>query len=230
MDKDTMDAALARFDSRISKAKKEDLIKKEADELRDKNIKRMAELGIIRSLPDSVRAPMKKGRLFNLYTKLIELVDIELNKLDKKLGSPTGFYKTYRSQIKRLYDEFGKLTRWVGGVEPVSVISFAAEFLEQSEVKYPKELYNHLREIVDYYERGGVAAEKDLWEGGEAFKVWKSLPAYVDMSTEETYEAFKDLNETRTLIKRARIENIPQINAQKFVRGLIHEINKNRKG
>jgi hypothetical protein len=164
------------------------------DPARDRQIKKMAELGIVRSMKSLIKEPLKKGRLQNRYDQLQKLTDQELNRMDSEISkniTPSRFYLTYKHQIQRLLDDFGFATKWISGCNASTVVSFVVQFLEHSDTKYPKKLYAVLEDILDYYERGGHVTEKEFEEAISAFELWKDLPAYVPEFPEDDPETMR---------------------------------------
>jgi len=137
---------------------------------KNKKLKKMAELGVVRSLPDLMKVKPKPGRLTNKLFQLRYLVDNEFRNF------PIKFFENNRDTITKLLNEFGKLTKWHGKEQHiVTIASFCLAILENSESKYPKEMFTLLNDIVDYFERDGFIPEKVFWEGGDAFEKWNNL-------------------------------------------------------
>jgi hypothetical protein len=139
-------------------------------------LKFVAELGILKTIPDFLEKPLKPGRLKRLFIEIDSLINIELRKIVKR--NPT-FYKDNKSALAYYLDQFGKEANWIGKESHVaSVISFCLAFLEVSNYKYPDKLFELLNDVVDYFERVGNIEQDDLFNAENFINVWTNIPDY----------------------------------------------------
>jgi hypothetical protein len=141
-----------------------------------KELKFVAELGILKTIPDFLEEPLKPGRLKRIFIEIDSLINIELKKIVRK--NPT-FYKDNKSALAYYLNQFGKEANWIGkGTHVASVISFCLAFLEVSNYKYPDKLFELLNDAVDYFERVGNIEQDDLFNAENFINVWTNIPDY----------------------------------------------------
>jgi hypothetical protein len=142
----------------------------------NKQIKFVVELGILKTIQDHLKEPLKPGRLRSAFFEVEHLVGIELTKIYQK---DPNFFPDNKSAIAYYLHEFGKKANWIDNETHVaSVVSFCLAFLETSEYKYPEKLFENLNKIVDYYERAGFISYKDLTNAEDFENIWKNIPDY----------------------------------------------------
>lgn len=144
-------------------------------------IKHVAELGVLKTIPDFLQEPLKPGRLKKAFLEIDILINQELKKIVQK--NPN-FYHDNKSAIAYYLDQFGKEANWIGNETHVaSVVSFCLAFLENSKYKYPDKLFALLNKIVDYYERRGNIKSEDLYNAENFINVWENIPNYSFVNT-----------------------------------------------
>jgi len=143
---------------------------------KNEELKFVAEIGILKTIPDFLKEPPKEGRLKRIFTE----IDFILNKiLQKKVRKNPNYYKDNVKGLAYYLDKFGHEAKWIGEETHVaSVISFCLVFLEQSQEKYPEKLFTLLNELIDYYERVGHIKFEDFKIAEDFAEVWQNIPAY----------------------------------------------------
>jgi len=137
---------------------------------------KLAELGILRSMPDFLGEPLKPGRLRGRFVEVAFFVDQEL----KSIGAnDPEIYKDNTEEIKAYLDKFGKIMN-VGHLDKedihvASVVCFCMGFLEKTKTKYPAKLYGYLKDIIDYYERADKIKYSDFMNGRSFHKEWEKI-------------------------------------------------------
>jgi hypothetical protein len=138
--------------------------------------KHIAELGILKTIPDFLAQPLHPGRLKKAFLEIEYLVGKELQKIYK--NNPN-VYADNKEALSYYLDEFGKQAEWIGNETHVgSVVSFCLAFLETSNYSYPDKLFDSLNKIVDYYERDGYIDTDDLINAENFHNVWENVKDY----------------------------------------------------
>ena len=144
----------------------------------NQEIKFVAELGILKTIPDFLTQPLKPGRLRAAFVEVEHYVDMELTKIYSRNKT---FFQDNKKAITYYLDEFGKKAKWIGNETHVgSVISFCLAFLETSQYKYPDKLFESLNKIIAYYERAGYINTDDLVNAENFQNVWTTIEDYPD--------------------------------------------------
>lgn len=141
----------------------------------DKLLKKAAELGILRSMPDFLKEPLKPGRLKRLFMEIGFIVDVELRKI---YNQNPNFFKDNKDELIHYLDKFGRITCWGNDksyVHVASVVAFCLAFLEGTKSNYNPKLVPLLVKALDYYERQGNLNYSDLWTGDMFNKKWDAL-------------------------------------------------------
>lgn len=142
----------------------------------NEEIKHIAELGILKTIPDFLVEPLKPGRLKSAFLEVEYLVNKELQFF--YFGNPN-VYEDNKEAITYYLDAFGKAANWIGEETHVgAVVSFCLAFLETSHYNYPGELFDSLNKIVDYFERAGHIATEDFINAEGFQNVWETIPDY----------------------------------------------------
>jgi len=142
---------------------------------RKAEIIKASELGILRSMPDFLAEPLKPGRLKRKFMEVALIVDGELRKIYQKNPS---FFSDNKKELSLHLTKFGKITEWGNnkdGIHITSVVSFCLAFLEVSGSTYSPKLFEHLTDILDYYERAGNLHHEDLWTGQMINEKWEEI-------------------------------------------------------
>ncbi len=137
---------------------------------------KLAELGILRSMPDFLGEPLKPGRLRARFMEIEFIVD---NELKRVFANDPNIYKDNLSEITAYLEKFGKIMN-VDNLEKAdihvaSVVCFCMSFLETTKTKYPKKLYEYLKDIIDYYERADNIKHSDFMSGRTFHKEWERI-------------------------------------------------------
>lgn len=137
---------------------------------------KLAELGIMRSIPDFLEEPLKPGRLKRLFGDIIFIVDQELAKIYKFNGN---IFEDNISEITKYVNRFGDILHKGGlqkeDIHVASVVCFCLSFLKDSKSKYPDELNKYLVDVVDYYERVDNASYIDFMKGRNFYEEWEMI-------------------------------------------------------
>jgi len=137
-------------------------------------LKKAAELGILRSMPDFLQESLKPGRLKRRFMEIGLIVDGELRKIYRH--NPN-FFTDNRSELAIYLERFGKVTEWgqdKSGIHIASVVAFCLAFLEVSKSNFNPKLIGHLTDILDYYERVNNLKYSDLWAGKVFNEKWEN--------------------------------------------------------
>lgn len=154
--------------------------------LGNKEIKHLAELGILKTIPDFLVEPLKPGRLRTAFMEVEYLVNKELQMFYSR---DPNVYRDNKEAIAYYLDAFGKAANWIGNETHVgAVVSFCLAFLETSHYNYPDKLFDSLNKIIDYYERAGHIATEDLINAEGFQNVWETIPDYNE------YNEFQKVN------------------------------------
>ena len=166
----------------------------------------MAELAMMRNLGEVNLGKLmkKKGRLFNLYERLIKLVDIEFRNFvseDMLVSIVNEHPELLKAQdISRIVERYGKVrigiraqkyidefTKQTGFGNPNHVmvhISMLALICEKSEYKYPDKLTNVFVDITDYLQNGNNTPEEANYTAEHGFYIWEAITKeelYIDI-------------------------------------------------
>jgi len=141
----------------------------ESNEIRNNNINHLAELALIRALPDAIIPQTKPGRLKGKCINLIKVVDKEFSKV------PLLNDDEYE-EIKQKMIAFGKQTGWEGQQRHiVTLTSFLLTMIEESKFKYHAKITDNLNDIFDYFERAKDAKPLCFLAGDIANMKWKKI-------------------------------------------------------
>jgi hypothetical protein len=135
-----------------------------------KQLRTVAELGLIRSIPDNTKSPEKNGRLKGLYKKLQKAVDQKLQTLPR----PT-FAEVNR--IEGIYLAFGKATGWEKKTRHIGTLaSFClGDGVLVSNKDYSPKINSILMDIVDYFDRANKINGLTYAAGCDASEKWAGL-------------------------------------------------------
>ena len=135
-----------------------------------------AELGIMRSMPDFLASPLQVGRLRNKFEQVGMIVDFELRKL---YAQDEHFFRDNKEEIGAYLNKFGMImgnnAQERSKIHIVSVVGFCLMFLEESKSTYPEKLFEHLKDILDYFEREKEVNYSDFWKGKNFYDEWSLL-------------------------------------------------------
>ena len=137
---------------------------------------KLAELGILRSMPDFLEEPLKPGRLRARFMEISFIVD---NELKNVFINDPDVYKDNLLEIAAYLEKFGKIMN-VGNLEKkdihvASVVCFCMSFLEDTKTKYPEKLSEYLKDIIDYYDRVDNIKHDDFVSGRSFHEKWEKL-------------------------------------------------------
>ena len=140
----------------------------------DITLKKAAELGILRSMPDFLQEQLKPGRLKRRFMEIGIIIDGELRKIYNY--NPT-FFTDNKQELTVYLERFGKVTEWGDekkNVHIASVVAFCLAFLEVSKSNFNPKLIELLTDILDYYERADKLKYSDLWDGAIFSDKWEA--------------------------------------------------------
>lgn len=136
----------------------------------------LAELGILRSIPDFLAEPLKPGRLRARFMEIEFIVDSKLKQVNKSY--PDIFIDNVK-EITAYLDKFGKILNPENidkeDLHVASVVCFCMSFLENTKSVYSPKLYKYLQDIIDYYERANNIKYSDFMEGRKFHEEWEAV-------------------------------------------------------
>ncbi len=147
--------------------------------LTDTQIKILAELALIRAIPDQELdeewreshdlKPLKPGRLRGLFERLVKVVDKEMGTIPQPLEADI-------NKVNGLIREFGRASGWEYKQYPVVVnISFCAGIFENSTSKIAPKIIHLINEIIDYFDRKEPVPLRYFRGGLFAAEKWNEL-------------------------------------------------------
>jgi hypothetical protein len=136
---------------------------------RKNDIKHLAELALIRAIPDLVVGGLKKGRLKSLMTRLQKAVDLDL----AKLRQPT---QQDLDLIWEVVDTFRRESGWgKKHHHPATIACFCLAIIDRSDRRFNTRIIAMLNEISEYYDRVGDLRRPSLWAADLACRKWLAL-------------------------------------------------------
>ena len=130
-------------------------------------LKHIAELALIRSIPDCC-SNIRPGKERGLYDRLQKAVDKDLSK-----------YKIYSKDLDLIepkIEAFGKLSGWQGQEKhPVTMLGFCLVLIEKSDRKFNNKIIETINKIVAHYERGNMLKSASCWAAILAAEKWEAL-------------------------------------------------------
>lgn len=136
----------------------------------------LAELGILRSMPDFLAEPLKPGRLRTRFMEIGFIVDDKLKQIFK---TDKDIYIDNIQEITAYLEKFGKIMNpddiAKKDIHVASVVCFCMSFLETTKSVYPPKLYEYLKDIIDYYERANNIVYGDFLKGSTFYKEWEKI-------------------------------------------------------
>lgn len=146
---------------------------------RPADVKKLAELGIIRALP-TIKAEdiVKQGRLLGRIHNLEKACTIEM----RKVKGGEKLYLQHKDTILKLLTIFGEMTGWMNkGVHLLIGASFCLKIIENSEFEYTPKIAENLNDIIDYFGRGNVNLDETFEEVYPiAIEAWNNLEVCKD--------------------------------------------------
>lgn len=137
---------------------------------------KLAELGILRSMPDFLEKPLKPGRLRARFMEVGFIVD---NELKKVFANDQDVYTDNLEEITVYLEKFGKIMNVKdlakADIHVASVVCFCLNFLEDTKTIYPSKLYEYLKDIIDYYERVDNIKHSDFMNGKLFHEEWEKI-------------------------------------------------------
>lgn len=135
---------------------------------------KLAELGILRSMPDFLGEPLKPGRLRGRFMEIEFIVDNELKRI---FADDPNVYKDNILSITAYLEKFSKIMNADNlakeDIHVASVVCFCMSFLDTTKTKYPEKLYEYLKDIIDYYERADKIKHSDFMKGRTFHEEWE---------------------------------------------------------
>ncbi|MHA1658062.1 MAG: hypothetical protein ACTSUT_02930 [Promethearchaeota archaeon] len=138
---------------------------------------KLAELGILKSMSDFLKEPLKPGRLRTRFMEIQFIVDLELQKIYKQ---DPNVYQDNKEELSLYLEKFGQILtnnkrKTPEDLHVASVVCFCLSFLETSKTVYNKKLYTYLNDIIDYYERQNNVMYKDFRQGQSFYEKWEKI-------------------------------------------------------
>ena len=135
-------------------------------------MRKMAELAMIRAIPDLIIGDVKPGRLKRVLTDLTAEVDLALERLPQPTCSDM-------IAVEGKINEFGRLSRWEGKERNVNTMAlFCQSMIEESDFEFSAKIVELLVDLVDYFERVGKTPDASYLAGGLAAKKWRAVTRY----------------------------------------------------
>lgn len=134
-----------------------------------KRIDHIADLALIRALPEFMAGKLKEGRLKNKSNLLIKAVDQDL----KRLG-PISDFELEMVRLKMI--EFGKRTGWQKKEKHLAtLLSFLLAMVEDSSFYFNPKILENLNHMFDYFDNAGDAKIICNVAGAIANTKWQSI-------------------------------------------------------
>jgi len=129
---------------------------------------KVAELALIRAIPDSLIPKTKPGRLQGRLVKL-------RTEIDKMFNG----YVLQGAELEKVQQKimaFAEKSGWEGKEKHVcTAISFMLAMIEDSEHTYPEKITELLNDILDYFERKKTTKQLCYIAGDIAAKKWRGI-------------------------------------------------------
>jgi len=120
---------------------------------------KLAELALIRAIPDMSVVDLKNGRLKGLYTRLVKAVDKDLQSITKATRQDL-------TECRKLVFGFLKLTGWDGNTKHIfTLLSFCSLMLEESQFRYNPNIQNVINELFGFIEQREPVRPICCWAG-----------------------------------------------------------------
>jgi hypothetical protein len=133
------------------------------------DLKHLAELALIRAIPDLIVGGLERGRLKSLMTRLQKAVDLDLAKMRR----PT---KKDLDQVWEIVDTFRQQSGWdKKHHHPGTLVCFCLAVIDGSDRKINPRIIDALNQITDYYDRAGDLHPPSLWAADLACRKWMAL-------------------------------------------------------
>jgi hypothetical protein len=147
------------------------------DKERKNLIIKMAELGVLRSLPDMLDKNLKPGRLRSRYVEVSLIVDEQLKGIYEFYNYSSAFFKDNRELIAEYLNMLGDITGWKQKPTDIAeVVAFCVAMVERApKNRYPDALLKNLTEVLEYYERGDGVSYANLYNGDKFESKWNRL-------------------------------------------------------
>jgi hypothetical protein len=137
--------------------------------MKKSDLKHMAELALIRAIPDLIVGGLGRGRLKSLMSRLQKAVDLDLEKMRRPK-------KRDLDNIWEIVETFRKQSGWdKKGHHPGTLVCFCLALIDRSDRKFNPRILTLLNDISDYYDRAGDLHRPSLWAADLACKRWLAL-------------------------------------------------------
>lgn len=137
---------------------------------------KVSELGILKSMESFLGEPLKPGRLKRRYLEVSMMVDTELRKI---FAQDPNFYVDNKQEMTAYLEKFGNIMNTSADkkedIHVASVVAFCLCFLEDTKSHYPEKLYEYLKDILCYYERGKDIKYSVFWAGRKFHEEWEKI-------------------------------------------------------
>jgi len=137
---------------------------------------KLAELGIMKSMPDFLGEPLKPGRLRGRFMEIEFFVDSTLQKI---FANDPNIFVDNKQEMTIYLEKFGKILNTDDiakeDIHIASVVCFCMSFLEDTKSVYSPKLLIYLQDILDYYERKDNMKYGDFMKGRTFHEEWEKL-------------------------------------------------------
>ena len=132
------------------------------------NLKKLAELALIRAIPDLTIGKLKPSRTKGLFTKLQKYVDKDLIKINVTQDTI--------NKLEVIINKFGDSTGWFKQTKHTgTLVSFCLGILERTSFDFHPGILRTLVEIIDHFENGNDFPDAASWAGDIAVEKWECL-------------------------------------------------------
>lgn len=129
----------------------------------------MAELALIRAIPDLIVGGLERGRLKSIMARLQKSVDLDLAKMRRPSKKDTDW-------IWEIVDTFRRQSGWgKRHHHPGTLVCFCLAIIDRSGRKFNPKILNLLNDISEYYDRAGDLHRPSMWAADLACKRWLAL-------------------------------------------------------
>ncbi len=130
---------------------------------------KLAELSLIRAIPDMSVVDLKNGRLKGLYARLTKAVDKDLKDITKATRQDL-------AGCRKLVFGFLKLTGWEDNHKHIfTLLSFCSLMLEESQFRYNPNIQTVINELFGFIEQREKVKPICCWAGANAVDKWNII-------------------------------------------------------
>ncbi len=142
---------------------------------RPEDVKKLAELGIMRALPKMKTEEVTKGggRLLGRLMKLEKITTQEI----RAIKDSQMLFLMHKPIVTELLGVFGQITGWLAPDVPLCAsATFCLKIVESSKFEYSPKIAEILTDIIEYYAREGIVPGKSHEEKyEEVVEMWNDI-------------------------------------------------------